>query len=87
MFSELNELSGRREGGASTRALDDVPSFSANLHRARAGRAVRKDALLASPARSGSAEAALQSHQGWMLPILRQREWLGNQGVPLIGDS
>ena len=28
MFSELDELSGGREGGASAQAPDDVPSFS-----------------------------------------------------------
>ncbi len=35
MFSELDGLSGGREGGASTRAPDDVPPFSPNLHRVR----------------------------------------------------
>ncbi len=35
MFSELDELSGGREGGASTQAPDDVPSFSPNLNIAQ----------------------------------------------------
>jgi hypothetical protein len=33
VFSELDELSGGRVGGASREAPDDVPSFSLNLHR------------------------------------------------------
>ena len=45
VFSELDELSGGREGGASTRAPDDVPSFLPNLHRPGDCRAAGNDAL------------------------------------------
>ena len=51
VFSRLDELSGGSEGGASTQARGDVPSFWRDLHRPGDCRAAGNDVVHPTPAR------------------------------------